>query len=150
MRKTIEALGYRWTFSTNSADADTQREQLERDANKCALSRSKPSEKKTVFQLLGGFYPDIMSSLESLESLEPENGLLSGEGLVLDLMYFPERWVMLAYTAYRAGEYSHLHALLAAARECNPHWEMDKAPTSSIDEEWERLKQLPDYIFSKK
>lgn len=123
MKKIVEALGYLWTFGENSVDADIQREQLERDANKLALSKTKPAEKKLAFQFLGGFYWDIMSSLESLEKLDPESEELEDpDQFVLDLMYFPERWVQFAREVYKAGNYGYMHELLTAARECNPHW----------------------------
>lgn len=122
MKKIIEALGYKWTFSENSELADLERREMGLRANDFAFAHKKPSEASFIYNLLRDNYADIMSSLEDLEGGEGNDEGAGAEELKLNLTFSPLQFFEFAKKVYQAGNYAEIRKLRQAAVECNPHW----------------------------
>lgn len=118
-KKIVEALGLKWTLTENSELADIERGQMERRASAFAMSHTKPSEKSAAYRMLDGYYADIMSSVESVESLDDRE---VEEFYLLNLVDSPAYFFEIAKLALKEGNFGEIKALYQAAQDCNPHW----------------------------
>jgi hypothetical protein len=141
--KSVDALGFRWTFAPNTNAEELTRNRLNRRAQEFLDTLNRPATRETAFDMFFPIYANVLSAIDKIEAI-PESGVSPEQidQLLTDLYYKPQVWFELTTQACMDNRASEIRELYNAARQQNPDWESIESPLKDAPPEVENAAAL--------